>query len=239
MSFSFFTNTKTGELMSRLNNDVIGAQQAISNTMIDIVTNLIQTAATLAVMLTLEWRLTLVAVVVLPVFILVAQRLGGRLAEHCPRRHGVQRPDESMMNETLNIGGVLLIKLFGRRATEIERFRARAATCATWGSGGPWWQPVLRDAGPDRRGGDGPGLLVGGHLVLQQLFTIGTIVAFSAYLMQLYGSLQGLTNAPVAFATSMVSFERVFEVIDLPLEIARSPARLPSTRCAVSWSSTM
>ncbi len=224
MSFSFFTNTKTGELMSRLNNDVIGAQQAISNTMIDIVTNLIQTAATLAVMLTLEWRLTLVAVVVLPVFILVAQRLGGRLRSIAREGMEYNAQMNAMMNETLNIGGALLIKLFGRRATEIERFRVRAAD--------------VRDVGIRRAvvgsqffvmlaliGAVGTALVywVGGHLVLQQLFTIGTIVAFSAYLMQLYGSLQGLTNAPVAFATSMVSFERVFEVIDLPLEIAEKP----------------
>ena len=224
MSLAFFTNTKVGELMSRLNNDVIDAQRAISNTVVDIVTNLIQGVATLAVMLTLDWRLTLVAVVVMPLFIVAARRLGARL--RVIAREGMEHNAQmnAMMNETLNIGGVLLVKLFGRTWTEVERFSARAKD--------------VRDVGIKRAvvgsqffvmlgmvGVIGTALVywVGGHLVLDGVFTIGTIVAFSAYLTQLYGALQGLTNAPVAFATSMVSFERVFEVLDLPLEIAEQP----------------
>lgn len=220
MSLAFFTNTQTGELMSRLNNDVIDAQRAISNTIVEIVTNVIQVTATLVVMFSLEWRLTLVSVVVLPLFIITARRLGGRLRGIARRgmEHNAQM--NAMMNETLNIGGMLLVKLFGRTDTEIERFSSRAAD--------------VRDVGIERAvvGSEffviiglvsavGTALVywIGGHLVIQQLFTVGTIVAFTAYLVQLYTALQGLTNAPVAFATSMVSFERVFEVIDLPQDI--------------------
>ncbi|GAB4479671.1 MAG: ABC transporter ATP-binding protein [Anaerolineae bacterium] len=224
MSLRFFTHTRIGELMSRLNNDVIGAQNAISNTIVGILTNLIQAAAVLAVMLTLEWRLTLVSVAVLPLFILAARRLGGRLRE-VAREH-MQRNAQmnAMMNETLNIGGALLVKLFGRAALETERFKERAAG--------------VRDVGVRRAvlgvsffviiglvSAVGTALVygIGGYLVIEGAFTIGTIVAFGSYLTSLYVALQGLSNAPVEFATSMVSFERVFEVIDLPLEIADRP----------------
>ena len=228
MSLAFFTHTKTGELMSRLNNDVIGAQQAISSTIVDIVTNLIQATATLAVMLVLEWRLTALAILVLPLFILAARRLGFRLREVARQGMTYNAQMNAMMNETLNISGVLLVKLFGRAKAEVERFKERAAR--------------VRDIGVRRAvvgsqffvilglvGAVGTALVywVGGHLVLQGVFTIGTIVAFSAYLAQLYASLQQLTNAPVAFATSMVSFERVFEVIDLPRDIQEEPDAYP------------
>ncbi|MBN1286716.1 MAG: ABC transporter ATP-binding protein [Anaerolineae bacterium] len=224
MSMRFFTHTQTGELMSRLNNDVIDAQRAISSTIVDIVTNTITVVATLAMMLTLEWRLTALGVAVLPLFIFVARRLGGRLRDISRRQMEINAQMNAMMNETLNIGGVLLVKLFGRSREEVARFGERAAG--------------VRDKGVERAvlgvtffmligllSAVGTALVywVGGHLVLQEVFTIGTIVAFGAYLAQLYGPLQGLTNAPVAFAASMVSFERVFEVVDLPVEIGEKP----------------
>lgn len=221
MSLRFFTNTKTGELMSRLNGDVVGAQNAISNTIVGIVTNLIQTIALLAVMLTLEWRLTVISVLILPLFILVAQRLGLVLRDIA--RDGMDKNAQmnAHMNETLNIGGALLVKLFGRTREEEKRFRERAAN--------------VRDIGI-RRAVVGSSFFVimglvtavgtalvyglGGYFVITDVFTVGTIVAFGSYLGQLYGSLQGLASAPVDFSTSMVSFERVFEVIDLPHDIA-------------------
>lgn len=224
MSLAFFTHTKTGELMSRLNNDVIDAQRAISNTIVDIVTNLIQTVATLLVMMTLEWRLTIVSVLVLPLFIVAARRLGVRLRDIAREGMDHNAQMNAMMNETLNISGVLLVKLFGRTATEVTRFEDRAAR--------------VRDVGVRRAyvgtqffvviglvSAVGTALVywLGGHFVLQGVFTVGTIVAFSAYLTQLYVALQQLTNAPVAFATSMVSFERVFEIVDLPLDIVEKP----------------
>ncbi len=224
MSLRFFTNTRVGELMSRLNNDVIGAQNAISNTIVSIVTNLVQATAVLIVMLSLEWRLTLVSILILPLFILVARKMGALLRDTSRQQMDAVAQMNALMNETLNIGGALLVKLFGRGATENQRFRERARQ--------------VRDVGV-RRAVLGSTFFVviglvsaigsamvyglGGYMVIEGSFTIGTIVAFGAYLTSLYGSLQGLSNAPVEFATSMVSFERVFEVIDLPLEIAEAP----------------
>ncbi|HET6845621.1 MAG TPA: ABC transporter ATP-binding protein, partial [Anaerolineales bacterium] len=220
MSLRFFTNTRVGELMSRLNNDVVGAQNAISSTITNIITNLIQTIAILAVMFTLEWRLTLIALVVMPFFALVARRLGAQLRVVARRSMELNAQMNAHMNETLNIGGALLVKLFGREADEERRFRERAAG--------------VRDIGVRRAvlgtslfavlgiiGALGTALAygLGGYLVIQGAFTIGTIVAFGSYIGSLYSALQGLVGAPVEFSTSMVSFERVFEVIDLPQDI--------------------
>src|SRR5574342_150549 len=128
MSLRFFTNTKVGELMSRLNNDVVGAQNAISNTIVNIVTNLIETVALLAVMLTLEWRLTLVSILILPLFIITARRLGTVLRDIAREAMDYNAKMNAHMNETLNIGGALLVKLFGRSREEEGRFRERAAS---------------------------------------------------------------------------------------------------------------
>ncbi|MGE5251756.1 MAG: ABC transporter ATP-binding protein, partial [Bacteroidota bacterium] len=220
MSLRFFTNTKVGELMSRLNNDVVGAQNAISNTIVNIATNVVETIAILTVMLSLEWRLTLASLVILPLFILLAQRLGIVLRDIARRAMELNAQMNAHMNETLNIGGALLVKLFGRSREEETRFRQRAAG--------------VRDIGV-RRAVIGSGFFVmlglvgavgtalvyglGGYYVITGAFTIGTMVAFGSYLSQLYGALQGLASAPVDFSTSMVSFERVFEVIDLPEDI--------------------
>lgn len=220
MSLRFFTNTKTGELMSRLNGDVVGAQNAISNTIVNIATNLVEAIALLAVMLTLEWRLTLVSILILPLFILTAQRLGTILRNIAREAMDTNAKMNAHMNETLNIGGALLVKLFGRTREEEKRFRERAAN--------------VRDIGIKRAviGSSffvifglvtavGTALVygLGGYFVITDVFTVGTIVAFGSYLGQLYGTLQGLAGAPVEFSTSMVSFERVFEVIDLPQDI--------------------
>ena len=227
MSLRFFTNTKVGELMSRLNNDVVGAQNAISNTFVGIITNLIQAAAVLVVMVSLDWRLTLISIAIVPLFILAARRLGVVLRDIAREAMDANAKMNAMMNETLNIGGALLVKLFGRTDLEVERFESRAV--------------FVRDIGIRRAvvgtaffviigliSAVGTALVygVGGYLVILELFTIGTIVAFGAYLTSLYTALSGLANAPVEFATSVVSFERVFEVIDLPLDIMEQPDAL-------------
>lgn len=228
MSLRFFTNTKVGELMSRLNNDVVGAQNAISNTIVNIVTNIIEAIALLMVMFTLEWRLTIVSVLILPLFIIAARRLGTVLRDIARQGMEMNAQMNAHMNETLNIGGALLVKLFGRANEEEKRFRERAAN--------------VRDVGIRRAvvgstffvifglvSAIGTALVygLGGYFVITDVFTVGTIVAFGSYLGQLYGSLQGLAGAPVEFSTSMVSFERVFEVIDLPTDIPEKENAIP------------
>jgi ATP-binding cassette subfamily B protein len=220
MSLRFFTNTKTGELMSRLNNDVIGAQQAITGTVMTLVSNIFSLIATLAVMFSLEWRLTLMGIVILPLFVLPARRVGVILRGVV--RQGMENNARmnAMMNETLSISGALLSRIFGRHRSEQARFRERAGAVRDVGVRqaviGRWFF-----LGLSLVGAIGTALVfwIGGHLVLQGVFTIGTIVAFSAYLRELYGPLMSMSNARVDFATSMVSFERVFEVLDLPHEI--------------------
>ncbi len=231
MSLRFFTHNKTGELMSRMNNDVQGAQTAISSTMVDILTNLVTVAATVLVMLALDWRLTLLGLVVLPLFAFIARRLGKRLREVARAQMEESARMNGLLHETLNISGVLLVKLFGRRATEVDRFARRA---------GEMRRINVRQSTVASRffalmgmaGAVGTGLvyLVGGHLVVRGAFSIGTIVAFSSYLGQLYGPLRSLAGAPVSFAQSMVSFERVFEVLDLPMDIAEkeNPVAMPA-----------
>ncbi len=225
MSLRFFTNTRTGELMSRLNNDVVGAQNAISNTIVSFVTNVITVVATMAIMLALEWRLTLVGVIIFPFFIFIVRRMGAQLQKLVRAQMGHNAQMNAMMNETLNISGALLVKLFGRIDAEVRQFAGRAAD--------------VRDAGIKRSVmgmqvstliglasvlGTALVYWVGGLMVIEGTFTIGMIVAFAVYLERLYFPLEALTNAPVDFAQSIVSFERVFEVIDLPLEIEEKPS---------------
>ncbi len=224
MSLRFYTHTKTGELMSRLNNDVIGAQNAISNTIVSMVTNAVQGLAVMLVLLFLEWRLALISLFILPIFFLISRRLAGVLRELSRSQMEANALMNAMMNETLNIGGALLVKLFGRAPQEVERFDQRSRQ--------------VRDLGVRRSvvgasfhmfiglvSAIGMALVygLGGLLAIRGTFTVGAIVAFGAYLGTLYGALQGLANAPVEFATSMVSFERVFEVLDLPVEIDDQP----------------
>jgi ATP-binding cassette subfamily B protein len=228
MSIRFFTNTKTGELMSRLNNDVVGAQSAISSTIVGIITNIVSVIATLTIMLALEWRLTLLGLLVVPLFVIPARRVGKALRDIAREQMDVNAAMNAMINETLNVSGALLVKLFGRTDEEIGRFSGRA--------GG------VRDLGVRRAiiGTQlfvGLGLIstvgtalvywIGGHLALDGVFSTGLIVAFGLYLTQIYGPLQSLVNAPVEFATSMVSFERVFEVLDMPVEIKENPNAIP------------
>ena len=220
MSLRFFTNTKSGELMSRLNNDVVGAQNAISNTIVNIVTNLIEAIALFIVMFTLEWRLTLISVLILPLFFVAAQRLGNVLRDIARQGMETNAQMNAHMNETLNIGGALLVKLFGRTREEENRFRERAAGVRDIGIR----RAVLSSSffvifGLITAVGTALVYGLGGWYVIQGSFTVGTIVAFGSYLGQLYGTLQGLAGAPVEFSTSMVSFERVFEIIDLPQDI--------------------
>ncbi|MCX7839205.1 MAG: ABC transporter ATP-binding protein/permease, partial [Anaerolineae bacterium] len=231
MSLRFFTNTKTGELMSRLNNDVVGAQRAVTNTLVSIVTSAIQVVATLAIMLSLDWRLTILALIILPLFVLPSRRVGRLLREIVHKQMDLNAQMNALMNETLNVSGALLVKLFGRQYDEIRRFGERADRVASIGVRqamvGRWFFMLL---GLASALGTAIVWWVGGTLVLQGTFTLGTVVAFAAYLTQLYAPIGALVNARVDFATSMVSFERVFQMLDLPVEIADRPHPIVLTR---------
>jgi ATP-binding cassette subfamily B protein len=220
MGMRFFTNTKTGEIMSRLTNDVNGAQQAVTGTLITLITNMIAIVSTLVLMVSMEWRLTLLGVIILPLFILPSRRIG-RVLRRITRQHMELRAEmNALMNETLNVSGALLVKIFGRNPDEVDRFAQQATQVrdisVRRAMVGRWFR-----LGMGLVGAVGTALVFwfGGHLVLRGTFTIGTIVAFSTYLTRLYRPLTALTNARVEFAMSMVSFERVFEVLDLSVEI--------------------
>ena len=240
MSLRFFTHTQLGELISRLNNDVVGAQTAISRTLVTLVTNFIEVVSILVVMFTLEWRLTLMGIIILPLFIIAARRLGRVFREIARRQMEMNARMNATMNETLNIGGALLVKLFGRREAEVSRFSRRAEEVkqlgiqrATLGIIFMVIVHLLTAVGTALVYG------VGGYLVILDLFTLGTIVAFGDYLSRMYTSFQGFINAPVEFATSMVSFERVFEVLDLPVDIQEKEDSKPlgETRGEITFES--
>ena len=225
MSLRFFTATKTGELMSRLNSDVEGAQSAITGTFVSIVSNVVSVVFVLVVMIRLDWRLTLLAVAALPLFVIPARRVARvlrrvtqQLMDHEARMSGI-------LQETFNVSGAMLVRLFGRWDQEAERFGEEAA--------------LVRDTSVKRsmvgRGffaalglvsavGTAAVFWVGGLLVIRGDIDVGDIVTFAALLTQLYGPLSAITNSRVEFATSLVSFERVFEVLDLDTDIP-NPAR--------------
>jgi ATP-binding cassette subfamily B protein len=238
MSLRFFTHAKTGQLMSRLNNDVVGAQSALTGTFITILTNIVTIISTLGVMLSLEWRLTLLSVAILPLFIIPTRRVGRVLREVRRESMDLNAKMNALMNETLNVSGALLVKLFGRQADETVKFKERSHQVAEIGVRsaliGTWFFMSL---GLVSAIGSALVFWMGGHLVLQGVFTLGTIVAFSSYLGHLYGPLSAMSNAHIEFATSMVSFERVFEIIDLPLEIKDKPdaVELKEVKGAVSF----
>jgi ATP-binding cassette subfamily B protein len=220
MSLRFFTHTKTGELMSRLNNDVVDAQRAVTGTFIDITSNIVALATTFAIMFSLEWRLTILSIIIFPLFVLPARRVGRVLRRIVREGLDKNAAMNAMMNETLNVSGALLTKLFGRQADEVGKFAQRSSEVQDIGVRravvGRWFFFSLSLASAI---GTALVFWAGGRLVIGGVFTVGTIVAFTNYLAQLYGPMASLTNARVEFAQSLVSFERVFEVLDLPVEI--------------------
>jgi len=221
MSLAFFTATRPGEMMSRLNNDVVGAQSAVTGTLVSLVSNSLAASATLLVMLSLEWRLTLAAVAILPLFIIPSRRVGRILRRITRDQMDANARMNATMNETLNLSGALLVKLFGRADDEDQRFSGHAVEVRDLGVRralvGRWFFMAL---GVVSAIGTALVFWFGAVLVIRGSLSVGTVVALSAYLQQLYGPLSALSNARVELATSLVSFERVFEVLDLPLDVA-------------------
>ncbi|MGH8874162.1 MAG: ABC transporter ATP-binding protein [Acidimicrobiia bacterium] len=224
MSLRFFTATKTGELVSRLNNDVVGAQQAITGTFVTILSNIVTVVAILVVMLQADWRLTLLAVAALPMFMVPARRVGRILRRVSEQQMEHNAAMSSILQETFNVSGALLVKLFDRRRDEADRFAGEAAAVRDLGVRralvGRWFFASL---GLVSAVGTAAVFWVGGLLVIRDALTPGTVVMFSALAAQLYGPLSAVSNSRVEFATSLVSFERVFEVLDLPSDLTEHP----------------
>jgi ATP-binding cassette subfamily B protein len=224
MPVAFFTRTQTGALMSRMNNDVIGAQQAITNTLGTVVGNVISIGVTLAVMLGLDWRLTVLTLLVLPAFIIPARRLGRRLQRIT--REGMQL-NASMNNtiaERFNVAGALVVKLFGKHDREFDQFEQRADRVRDIGIATAMYSRVLFVAlGLVAAVGTAVVYFVGGNLVISGTLSIGTVAAFVIYVTQIYTPLTQLTNARVDVLTALVSFERVFEVLDFEPLVTNRP----------------
>ncbi|MGH9112990.1 MAG: ABC transporter ATP-binding protein [Acidimicrobiales bacterium] len=224
MPVSFFTRTQTGALTSRLNSDVIGAQRALTGTIGTVVSNLITLVTTLVTMAVLEWRLTLLSLVVLPLFILPAKRVGRRLQAVTRDQMDLNASMNTTMTERFNVSGALLVKLFGRADAEERSFAERADGVRAAGIKaallGRTFFIALALVGAI---GTATVYWVGGLLVVSDDLSIGTLVAMSAFVGRLYGPLTSLSNAPVDLMSALVSFDRVFEVLDTPIPLTDRP----------------
>ena len=221
MSLRFFTATKTGELMNRLNSDVVGAQQAITGTFVSIVSNVISVAVILVVMVQAEWRLTLLAVAAVPLFVLPARRVAKVLRRVTQQQMDHEAKMSGILQESFNVSGALLIRLFGRWDEEKVRFSEQAALVRDYGVRRAMvGRGFFAALGLVSAVGTAAVFWVGGLLVINSgSIKIGTVVMFSILVTQLYGPLSAISNSRVEFATSLVSFERVFEVLDLETDI--------------------
>jgi ATP-binding cassette subfamily B protein len=228
MPLQFFTRTQTGALVSRLNNDVMGAQRAFTSTLSGVVSNVIQLALTAAVMFTLSWQITVLSLVLLPVFILPARRIGKRLADITRESYQLDAKMNATMTERFGVAGALLVKLFGRPDAEAKRFGDRAERVRDIGIESAMYSRTFFVAM----------LLVaslaqaltyglGGWFAVQGAISAGTVVTLALLLTRLYGPLTALSNVRVDVMSALVSFERVFEVLDLAPGIAEAPDARP------------
>jgi ATP-binding cassette subfamily B protein len=224
MPLSFFTRTQTGALMSRLNNDVIGAQNAVTNTLGTVISNLITVGVTLSVMLGLEWRLTILTLVVLPAFIIPAKRVGRRLQTITREAMQLDASMNATIAERFNVAGALVVKLFGRPSRESKSFGNRAARVRDIGVKSAMYSRILFAAlALVAAVGTAVVYYVGGRLAISGTISTGVVAAFVLYVSQIYQPLTQLTNARVDVMTALVSFERVFEILDFPASIVDQP----------------
>ena len=224
MPVAFFTRTPTGALTSRLNNDVVGAQTTVTSTLGSVVSNVFVLITSLIAMIALEWRLTLLALVVLPLFVLPARRVGRRLQDISRQQMQHNATMSTQMTERFNVAGALLVKLFGDHRREDDSFELKARGVRDTGIRAAMYGRVFFVA-LGLVGAVGAAAIygLGGHLVVNGELSPGTLVALAALVTRVYQPLTGLTNARVDLMTSMVSFERVFEVLDAPDPIVERP----------------
>ncbi|MET8149053.1 ABC transporter ATP-binding protein [Actinoplanes sp. NPDC049668] len=224
MPLQFFTRTQTGALVSRLNNDVTGAQRAFTSTLSGVVSNVIQLVLTAAVMFTLSWQITVLSLVLLPVFVIPARRVGKRLAEITRESYNLDAKMNATMTERFNVSGALLVKLFGRPGAEAARFGERAKRVRDIGVqqamySRTFFVAMLLVASLAQALTYG----LGGWLAVTGSVTAGTVVTLALLLTRLYGPLTALSNVRVDVMSALVSFDRVFEVLDLRPGIEEKP----------------
>ena len=228
---AFFTRAQTGALVSRLNSDVIGAQTAFTSVLSGLVGNIVQLVLVVTALLSMSWRITVLALLLLPLFLVPARLMGSRLSDLTRRQMSLNADMQTRMTERFNVGGALLVRLFGRPAQEDEEYETRARG--------------VRDAGVSIAVNRvvfmaGLGLVaalatalvygLGGLMVISEQLSLGELVAMAALLGQLYAPLTALSNVRVDIMTALVSFERIFEVLDLrPLvREAEHPVDIPA-----------
>jgi ATP-binding cassette subfamily B protein len=224
MSLAFFTRTQTGALVSRLNNDVIGAQRAFTSTLSSTVSNVISVLVVGVAMIALSWQITLACLALFPLLLLASRWVGHQISGLTRAQMDGNADLGNLMTERFNVGGALLLKLFGRRDDEDARYAEKAGVVRDLGvrialvtrifAATMMLIPALATA-----------LVwgIGGHLVIDSTLTIGTLTALATLLLRLLGPLQGLSNVRVDVMTALVSFDRVFEVLDLPSTIQEKP----------------
>src|SRR5690242_4400775 len=234
-SLAFFTRTQTGALVSRLNNDVIGAQRAFTSTLSGTVSNSVSVVVVGITMLALSWQVTVVCLLLFPLLLLASRWVSGRLAGLTRDQMNGNADMGNAMTERFNVGGAMLLRLFGHRETEDARFAEKAATVRDLGIRISLLTRVFFAAMTLV-----PSLAtalvygVGGYLAVQGHLSVGSLVALGALLLRLLGPLQGLSNVRVDVMTALVSFDRVFEVLDLPSLIQEKPDALVLPRTASS-----
>jgi ATP-binding cassette subfamily B protein len=221
LPIAFFTRTQTGALMSRLSTDVIGAQRAVTETtsgVLNVVADLLITAV---VMFNLEWRLTLAALIVVPLFVIPTRHVARVMQKLVKKRMEADASMNSQMTERFHVGGALLVKLFGNYATEHLNFADKAANVRRMGVKTAMYGRLLYMSFIVVAAvGTALVYWLGGRMVISGTLELGTIVAFSLYLTRLFGPITSLSNIPVEIKTALVSFDRVFEVLDFPSSIS-------------------
>jgi ATP-binding cassette subfamily B protein len=224
MPIAFFTRTQTGALVTRLNNDVLGAQQAFTDTLANVVSNLVTVVIVLTAMFFLSWQITLLSLVLLPVFIVPARLMGRKLSSITLEAYGLNAEMNTTMTERFNVSGAMLVKLFGRPEDETRTFERRAGRVRDIGVTSAMYGRIFF-ASLMLTAALATALVYGwgGVQAVEGALDVGTVVALTAYLARLYGPLTSLSNVQVDVMTALVSFERVFEVLDLAPMIDEKP----------------
>jgi ATP-binding cassette subfamily B protein len=230
-SIAFFTRTQTGALISRINSDVIGAQQAFTATLSGVVSNVVSLFLVTITMLILSWQITIFSLLLLPVFLIPTKWVGRRLQSLTRESFGVNAEMSSTMTERFNVSGAMLVALYGEPAREREYFRSRARRVADIGIKMAMLNRLFFIALTSVAAiATAFAYGIGGHLAIQGGVTVGTLLAITALLARIYGPLTALSNVRIDVMTSLVSFERVFEVLDLePMVKNRENAKVLQT----------